>query len=254
MDHSPVKILIADDNPSTCSILRDYFRTIQNIMLCGIVFNGAEALEMIRLHKPDVVLLDIIMPEMDGLSVLEQLQQNAKDSSEKIPYTIVISALNSEVITQKALQLGASYYLIKPFQLDHLADRIQMLVKPDNTFSSYTDTDSDSDLSALVTRHLIETGISTHVVGYRYCVQAIEMILKQLSYCPLMKCVYPVIAEKNNTTVPCVESAIRKAIATIPDIEWNQLSNRTFLSRMAEQIRIKYQLFIPDEETRSLHE
>ena len=146
MDHSPVKILIADDNPSTCSILRDYFRTIQNIMLCGIVFNGAEALEMIRLHKPDVVLLDIIMPEMDGLSVLEQLQQNAKDSSEKIPYTIVISALNSEVITQKALQLGASYYLIKPFQLDHLADRIQMLLKPDNTFSSYTDTDSDSDL------------------------------------------------------------------------------------------------------------
>ena len=209
---------------------------------------------MIRLHKPDVVLLDIIMPEMDGLSVLEQLQQNAKDSSEKIPYTIVISALNSEVITQKALQLGASYYLIKPFQLDHLADRIQMLVKPDNTFSSYTDTDSDSDLSALVTRHLIETGISTHVVGYRYCVQAIEMILKQLSYRPLMKCVYPVIAEKNNTTVPCVESAIRKAIATITDIEWNQLSNRTFLSRMAEQIRIKYQLFIPDEETRSLHE
>ena len=204
----------------------------------GILLNGIWAYVNTPLSEGDTLTLTL----------------SEKDSSEKIPYTIVISALNSEVITQKALQLGASYYLIKPFQLDHLADRIQMLVKPDSTFSSYTDTDSDSDLSALVTRHLIETGISTHVVGYRYCVQAIEMILKQLSYCPLMKCVYPVIAEKNNTTVPCVESAIRKAIATIPDIEWNQLSNRTFLSRMAEQIRIKYQLFIPDEETRSLHE
>ena len=75
MDHSPVKILIADDNPSTCSILRDYFRTIQNIMLCGIVFNGTEALEMIRLHKPDVVLLDIIMPEMDGLTACAKIRE-----------------------------------------------------------------------------------------------------------------------------------------------------------------------------------
>ncbi|MBQ6686680.1 MAG: response regulator [Firmicutes bacterium] len=252
MNHAPVKVLIVDDNPTACAILRDYFHSVSNISLCGIVFNGAEALEMIQLHKPDVVLLDIIMPEMDGLSVLEHLNQATKDSLSHTPSVIVISALNSEAITQKALQLGASYYLIKPYQLEHLSDRIQMLIAADHTFADRTE--NPPDLSALVSRHLIETGMSTHIVGYRYCAQAIEMLLKHLSYCPLMKCIYPVIAEKNNTTVSCVESAIRKAIASVTNSELNHLSNRTFLSRMAEQIRVKYELFLPDLETRSHHE
>ena len=252
MNPAPVKVLVVDDNPAACAILRDYFHSVNSISLCGTVFNGTEALEMIQLHKPDVVLLDIIMPEMDGLSVLEQLNKEAKDHSTRTPSIIVISALNSEAITQKALQLGASYYLIKPYQLEHLSDRILMLTKADNTFSGHLET--SSEISTLVSRHLIETGMFTHIVGYRYCAQAIEMLLEHLSYCPLMKGIYPVIAEKNNTTVSCVESAIRKAIASIKNKELNQLSNRTFLSRMAEEIRVKYQLFIPNTETRTHHD
>ncbi|MBO5667224.1 MAG: response regulator [Firmicutes bacterium] len=253
MNHTPVKVLIVDDNPSSCSILRDYFLSVTNISLCGIVFNGAEALEMIQLHKPDVILLDIIMPEMDGLSVLEYLKNNKEDFSSHKPSVIVISALNSEAITRKVLQLGASYYLIKPYPLEQLSDRIQMLTAVDHTFSGLTET--IPDLSGLISRHLIEAGIPTHIVGYRYCVQAIEMLVTHPNYCPLMKCVYPVIAERNNTTVSCVESAIRKAIASIKDEELNRLSNRTFLSRLSEQIRVKYQIILPHTfETRYHHD
>lgn len=237
MNTVPIKLLIADDNHTMCSLLRDYFRTVEAVTVCGIATNGEDVLSMIRLHQPDVVLLDLIMPRLDGLSVLEQL---STDPSLPHPAVIVTTALCTETITRRTLELGANYYLLKPYHLEHLLDRILMIMRPNLTFS--TPPDIETDLNIIVTRHLIDTGISTHIIGYRYCVQAIELLLTQSSYCPLMKFVYPTISEKNGTTVACVESAIRKAIATVSDPQLNRLSNRSFLSRMAEQIRLKYNL------------
>lgn len=237
MSFTPIKLLIVDDNHEMCNILRDYFQMTDKISICGIAFNGEEALEKIRVQQPDVVLLDIIMPQLDGLSVLEQLNANPP---QKRPAIIVASALGQEMITTRALQLGANYYLIKPYQLQNLSDRILMIAGSDHTFTEPQEI--EINLNAAVTRHLISTGISTHIVGYRYCVQAIELLLTETSYCPLMKYVYPEIARKNETTASCVESAIRKAIGTVRAEDLRQLSNRSFLSRMAEQIKLKYQL------------
>lgn len=244
MSLTPVKLLVVDDNPTTCSILRDYFQLNDSVALCGFAFDGSAAMEMIHLHQPDVVLLDLIMPKLDGLSVLEQLSEGDPNRTFHRPAVIVTSALGSEAITRRSLQLGANYYLIKPYQLDHLTDRIMMIMKPESIFTEQPEI--EVDLGITVARHLISTGMATHIVGYRYCVQAIELLLSESSYRPLMKCVYPAIAARNDTTVACVESAIRKAITTVQDPELNQLSNRSFLSRIAEQVRMKYQLFPTD--------
>ena len=237
MNPTPIKLLIADDNLSMCKILRDYFQNIGSISVCGIATNGTDALELIRLHQPDVILLDLIMPHPDGLSILEQL--NAEPPSRR-PSIIVTTVLNSETVIRRTLELGASYYLIKPYHLEYLLDRSLLLTHPERIFTEPPHI--DVDLNSTVTRHLISVGMSTHIIGYRYCLQAIELLLAQSAYCPLMKYVYPAIADKNGTTVPCVESAIRKAIATVRNPEFNTLSNRTFLSRMTEQIRLKYHL------------
>ena len=237
MSSTPITLLIVDDNHAMCNILRDYFQMTDQVTLCDIAFNGEDALEKIRVHQPDVVLLDIIMPQLDGLSVLEKLNE---DPPQKRPAIIVASALGQEMITNRALQLGANYYLIKPYQLQNLLDRILMIAKSDDTFTEPPEV--EVNLNTAITRHLIATGMSTHIVGYRYCVQAIELMLTETVYCPLMKFIYPEVARKNETTVSCVESAIRKAIGTAHEEELRQLSNRNFLSRMAEQIKLKYQL------------
>ncbi len=248
MDLTPVKVLIVDDHPSSCAILRDYFKSFRSISVCGVAFNGADAMEIIQRQKPDVVLLDIIMPELDGLSLLEQLNEASQKGLLTMPIVIILSSLNIETVTKKALHLGASYYLIKPYPLEHLLDCILMF---SNSALCQTDpAEFSTPFNASITRYLIEIGMSTHIVGYRYCIQSLELLLAQNSYSPLMKCIYPIVAAKNNTTASCVESALRKAIATVSDPELRVLSNRSFLSRIAEHIRLSHDTPLSNSETR----
>ena len=240
MHSTPIKLLIVDDNSTACGILQDYFHCNDDISICGFADNGINALEMIQIHRPDVVLLDLIMPRLDGLSVLEQLD-NAPFPHR--PAVIVASALGTEAITQRSLQLGANYYLIKPYPLEDLSERIFMIMKPKSIFTNRPVVEVDPGIA--VTRHLINIGMSTHIVGYHYCAQAISLLLAEPAYCPLMKIVYPTVADNNDTSVPCVESAIRKAISSVRDPQWNHLSNRSFLSRMTEQIRLNCHIPTP---------
>src|SRR5690554_4709871 len=92
----------------------------------GVAYNGDEVLDFIEAGKiPDVLILDIIMPHLDGLGVLEKLSE--MDFSPR-PKIIMLTAFGQENITQKAVQLGASYYILKPFDMDVLANRIRQLV------------------------------------------------------------------------------------------------------------------------------
>lgn len=251
MGPAPVKVLIIDDHPSACTILRDYFKSISSISVCGVAFDGSQAMELIQFHKPDVVLLDLIMPELDGLSLLEQLNDASKKGILTMPVIIIISSLNSETVTKNALRLGASYYLIKPYPLEHLMDCILMFAHPEFCRSDLCE--FGTPFNSSITRYLIEIGMSTHIVGYRYCVQSVELLLAQSAYSPLMKCIYPIVAAKNNTTPSCVESALRKAIATVSDPELRSLSNRSFLSRVSEHIRTSYDLSSSNTEMRFYH-
>lgn len=232
-----IKLLIVDDNHMMCNILRDYFSLTDKVTLCDIAFNGEDALDKIRVHQPDVVLLDIIMPQLDGLSVLERLNE---DPPLKRPRIIVASALGQETVTNRALQLGADYYLIKPYQLQNLLDRILLIANKEMTFTDPPEI--EVNVNTVITKQLIGIGMSTHIVGYRYCVQAVEMLLAEDVYCPLVKYIYPEIARKNDTTSSCVESAIRKAIGTVRESDMRKLSNRNFLSQIAEQVKLKYHL------------
>lgn len=112
-----IKIGIADDNKDFCDILNKHFSEQQNIQILFTVHNGREALDAVRSTKPDVLLLDMIMPHMDGFDVLEAMQE---DDFENMPKTIMLSAIGQESITNRALALGAEYYLVKPCNLELL--------------------------------------------------------------------------------------------------------------------------------------
>ncbi|MDU5102853.1 MAG: sporulation transcription factor Spo0A [Clostridium butyricum] len=122
MEDSKISVLIADDNKEFCSILNDYLLNQKDIVVTGIAKDGREALELIVERKPDLVILDIIMPHLDGLGVLEKL--NTMDL-EKTPRIIILSAVGQDKITQQAITLGADYYTVKPFDMEVFTKRIR---------------------------------------------------------------------------------------------------------------------------------
>ncbi len=115
MEYSKINVLIADDNKEFCNILNDYLLNQSDIVVVGIAKDGIEALKLIEEKKPDLVILDIIMPHLDGLGVLERLNNMNIDP---IPNVIVLSAVGQDKITQRAITLGADYYVVKPFDMD----------------------------------------------------------------------------------------------------------------------------------------
>ncbi|MBU3113875.1 response regulator [Clostridium lacusfryxellense] len=122
MDKSKINILIVDNNKEFCNILNEYISNQKDMIVTGIAENGVEALNLVKEKKPDLIILDIIMPLLDGLGVLERLN---KMNLNPIPHVIVLSSIGLEKIIQRALLLGADYYIVKPFELVTFMNRIR---------------------------------------------------------------------------------------------------------------------------------
>ena len=109
-----IRILVADDNKEFGDTLVSYLEKEENFEVVGIARDGNQAFDEITMMKPDIVLLDIIMPHLDGLGVLEKLNES---NMENKPMCIILSAVGQDKITQKAINLGAQYYIVKPFDI-----------------------------------------------------------------------------------------------------------------------------------------
>ena len=119
-----LSILVADDNVDFAKNLTSYIEKEDEMEVIGIAKDGLEAIEMIRNTKPDIVIIDVIMPHLDGLGVLERINEGSID---KKPLCIVLSAVGQDKITTRALELGAQYYVLKPFDISLLMKRIKEL-------------------------------------------------------------------------------------------------------------------------------
>ena len=117
-----IEVLIADNNIQLCAALTEFLNAQGDMEVVGCAYDGEEALDMIEKISPDVVVLDITMPRLDGLAVLERLDElNLK----KRPRVIVLTALARDDIAQRFTEMGADYYMLKPFDMELLADRIR---------------------------------------------------------------------------------------------------------------------------------
>ena len=219
MNKSTIKVLLADDNKDFCDILVAHFHKQDGIEVVAVAVDGIDAMNKIRDAHPDVAIIDGIMPRLDGLGVLERLQ--ALEESDR-PVTIILSALSQDKVVQKALDLGAAYYMVKPFDMDALTHRIRQLMqeqKPLLKTSAVSVNSAAYDLETKVTNILHEIGVPAHIRGYHYMREAIIMSVNDmdvLNY--ITKELYPSIAKKCNTTPSRVERAIRHAI----EVAWNR--------------------------------
>lgn len=221
MEH--LNVAIADDNQKILDVLENIIGMDKELNLVGKAKNGEEMCQIIKDRKPDVVLLDLIMPKMDGLTVMEQITQD--NSVNKRPYFIVITAVGQERITEDAFNKGANYYVMKPFNNEMLLDRIKSVRK---MFRNYEKKNEDGkiegtvrgeDLENRVTNMLHEIGIPAHIKGYHYLRDAIIMAVKDMDVLnAITKILYPTVAKKYQTTSSRVERAIRHAI----EVAWSR--------------------------------
>ena len=128
-----ITVLIADDNQEFSTTLATYLKNQEDMVVVGRAKDGNEALDMVSSLMPDVLLLDVIMPHLDGIGVLEQMNMIKLN---KKPICIMLSAVGQDKVTQRAIELGAEYYVVKPFDIDLLITRIRELknYKPSSQF------------------------------------------------------------------------------------------------------------------------
>ncbi|GGG56907.1 sporulation transcription factor Spo0A [Paenibacillus radicis (ex Gao et al. 2016)] len=265
-----IEVLLADDNREFTNLLSEYISEQNDMSVCGVAYNGEEVLAHLEETGkiPDVLILDIIMPHLDGLGVLERLKEMNLPTMPKI---IMLTAFGQENITQKAVQLGASYYILKPFDMEILANRIRQLVG--NSAFSTASYGSNSttiksnvvplakgkNLDANITSIIHEIGVPAHIKGYQYLREAITMVYNNIEILgAITKTLYPAIAEKFKTTPSRVERAIRHAIEvawtrgnidsishlfgyTI-NISKSKPTNSEFIAMVADKLRIEHKV------------
>ncbi|MBC8062099.1 MAG: sporulation transcription factor Spo0A [Clostridiaceae bacterium] len=221
MGNEKIKVLIADDSREFSSILNEYLENQADFKVVGIARDGLEALKHVANCEPDVLILDIIMPNLDGIGVMEKINSM---TNTKLPKTIVLSAVGQDKFIQRAINLGAEYYVVKPFDLDVLGNRIRQLVSLDSAvvetpmnstmkFKNEKSLSISNNLEVKITDIMHQLGVPAHIKGYKFLREAIQMVVKDVDLLSAVtKELYPSIAIKNNTTPSRVERAIRHGI------------------------------------------
>lgn len=259
-----LNVAIADDNEKMVQLLGDIVKSDKELNVVGIAKDGVEACEIIRTKEPDVVLLDIVMPKLDGLGVLTKI--NNDHTLKKHPAFIIISAIGQEKITEDAFSLGADYYIMKPFDNDMVVSQIKLIrdrnlkkagePRKVNAYEKYQES-VERDLEADVTNIIHEIGVPAHIKGYQYLREAIMMSVSDIEMLnSITKILYPTIAKQFQTTPSRVERAIRHAI----EVAWSRgkmdtidelfgytinngkgkPTNSEFIALIADKIRLEY--------------
>lgn len=198
------KILLADNSEEFRLLLRRTLEETGEFQIVGDTGNGDEAWELIQKTKPDIVVMDMILPGLDGMGLLQRIPKSIR--------CIVLSAFCSQGLVQDVMRMGAWYFIPKPAHMDSLLDRIRQAAH-DSTVLSLP------SLEAEVTAILHEVGIPAHIKGYQYVREAIILTVQNIEYISAVtKVLYPEVAKRFHTTASRVERSIRHAI----EIAWTR--------------------------------
>lgn len=258
------KILIADDNKDLGSMLSEYLGSQGNLVVEKVVTTGKQVLTYLAEHSVDVLLLDIFMPDGDGLSVLESLANNAS-GYHRPAHIVVLSAFTNENLMSRAANLGAEYFIVKPVELSHVLRIVRQVIKPITNNKiieapmALAKANTSNDLDIEITNLLHEIGVPAHIKGYLYLREAIAMVFNNVEILgSITKVLYPVIAKKFKTTSSRVERAIRHSIEvawsrgnveTISEIfsytinfNKSKPTNSEFIAMIADKLRLAHKI------------
>ena len=213
-----IRLAIVEDNDELRGFMAQFFGKQQDITVVGEASNGLNALKLIQETEADVMLLDLIMPGLDGFGVLAHMQSMPP---EKTPQVIAVTALGRDDFIRRAVELGVRYYMIKPVELQVLLERIRDVARqrrdapPDSGGFSSSTLSLDDRISNL----FLAMGIPAHIKGYQYLREGIKLVIAQPGMIGgITKELYPAIAHRFGTSSSKVERAIRHAI----EVAWSR--------------------------------
>lgn len=255
MDHR-IRVLIADNDKDFRNMLGDTLNDTQGIEVVGAVADGKQVIAQCEELEPDLLLMDIVLPEIDGLTVIRRVQH-----LEKAPSIFVLTAFSSAEVMSECTELGVNFFMCKPLNAAALADRIVQWGSGRRSQTPQAETVMDSALALeiRVTDVIHQIGVPAHIKGYQYLREAIMMAVNDMeSVGAITKILYPSIAKKARTTPSRVERAIRHAIEVAwdrGDIETLQSffgytvsgvkgkpTNSEFISMIADRIRLQMKI------------
>ena len=258
--------------------LSDYLCRKADVEIIDIVYNGEEGLQKIIERKPDMVLMNMILPSMDGLEIMEALSENLLIP--ELPHVIIVSAVDNPLMMECVCQAGADYYIQKPYRMETIYCRMQQLMQgkqrsrimepmsqKDDSLGNPEVTDPvqknidamEKQLELEITEVLRRIGMPAHIKGYQYIREGIMIAVQDISVLNyITKLLYPSIAKQYNTTPSSVERAIRHAI----EVAWNRgdmaalqevfgftiskergkPTNSEFIAQIADQYRVDYNI------------
>ena len=244
---SKLNVAIAEDNEEMMHLIDEGLRQEEEFEIVGKAADGKALYQIVKEQRPDIVILDLILPKLDGLSLMDKIHKDPDIG--KCPDFIVISSIGEARITESAFRLGAAYYMLKPFDQDNLARRIKTLrgipternliarrnervIRPEEKRETENagrhrhqgepwraDQLPQEELEEIVTDLIHEVGVPAHIKGYQYLREAICMSVRDIGLLnSVTKVLYPEIAKKYQTTASRVERAIRHAI----EVAWTR--------------------------------
>jgi two-component system response regulator (stage 0 sporulation protein A) len=269
-----IKVYVVDDSEEYIQQVEQSLGTVSDFEIIGKAFDGETAIREIIAAKPDIVLLDLIIPQKDGIAVLEELQ---RPEGWQKPVIIMLTAIGQDKYIKKALSLGAEYYILKPYDMDLLPKRIMQVYQDSDRSGKTEKKEIFSEDPHMRTLHAKETrphnlrdnaeadvmkalqdiGVPAHLSGYGYLQKAIlETVLSERGFIPITKELYPMIANCFSTSPGKVERAIRGAIQKV----WQRMNtqklnqfftytenrkgvhptNSEFIATIADKIRLMY--------------
>lgn len=209
-----VKILIADGNEEFCGHLKRALEQSGGYEVVGIAGDGEQALALLSAQEPDVLVLDLLLAKIDGVSILKQAH-----NMDKAPVALVLSGFMTEFVGSLAVSLGVQYFMAKPCDFELVAERIREIVAVDRQSKSAAQKKGEVNIEAMVTSIIHEIGVPAHIKGYHYVRESIMLAVQTPEIInSVTKLLYPTVAKKFGTTASRVERAIRHAI----EVAWDR--------------------------------
>jgi len=214
-----IKVLVADPSEDYRSMVASQFQNELDLELCGSTADGIEVLRLVQEKRPDVIILDILLANLDGLDVLRRLGETEARTS-----SIVVSSFYKDSVISEASSLGASYFMLKPFNVATLMEKVRGVSgrtqrETQGISAIQTPARTEPCLESEVTGVIHEIGVPAHIKGYKYLREAIMLTVRDMEIInAVTKVLYPEVAGKFNTTPSRVERAIRHAI----EVAWDR--------------------------------
>ncbi len=201
------QVLLADGSEAFQNQLKTAMEQTGRLHVAGSTGSGTELLTMLEQNKADLLVMDLLLADLDGFAVLEQMK-------EPRPKMIVLSAYADNAFTNRLPRSGVSYCMLKPCSEELVAQRAVDLL-----FPLQSDENPATELECVITSIIHEIGVPAHIKGYQYLREAISLAVEDMDIInAVTKALYPAVAKRFNTTASRVERAIRHAI----EVAWDR--------------------------------